>query len=73
MKAQFLGILGCEDVVEDWVRTTSETSELDIEVLHLGVAQRYSPELLFIPDSDLRFNHYIPGWLWHGGVLVEER
>ena len=55
-------------LVEDWVRMTSETSEL-----HLGVAQRYSPELLFMPDSDLGFNHCVPGWLRHRRVLVEER
>ena len=40
MKAQFLGILCCENVVENWVRATRETGKLDIEVLHVGVGKR---------------------------------
>jgi hypothetical protein len=36
-KGEVFGILSGRDVVEDWMRTTRETSELDIEVLHLGI------------------------------------
>ena len=40
VKAYFFGILSCWDVVEDWMRMTRGTRELDMEVLHLGSSPR---------------------------------
>ena len=37
MKAEFLGILGGADIMEDRMWATREAIELDIEVLHFRV------------------------------------
>ena len=60
MEAEFLGILGGGNAVECWMSSPSQTTDLHIQVIHLGIIEGELPQFILMPNSYSGFHKAVP-------------